>query len=69
MYLKFDHDKSGSLDTKQLNEMLKSMYKEGQIDIMPTDGQLKQFIEQLDDNNNGKIQKKEMVVFIRKLVS
>ena len=41
MYLKFDHDKSGSLDSKELIEMLKVMYKEGQIDIMPTDGQLK----------------------------
>ena len=69
MYLKFDHDKSGSLDSKELGNMLKDMYKEGQINILPTEGQTKEFIAEIDSNQNGKIEKREMVIFIRKLLN
>ena len=69
MFLKWDVNKNGVLECGKLREMLKELYKEGYIDIVPSEGQVREFTKNIDTNHNGKISKTELTVFIRNLLS
>jgi len=38
--------------------MLKELYKDGYIDIIPSEGLVKEFTNSIDTNHSGKISKK-----------
>jgi hypothetical protein len=48
--------------------MINELYKDGYLNCLPTDFQKKQFIQKIDRNKNGKIEREELVVFLRGLV-
>ena len=41
VFLKFDLNKNGSLESSELNNLVQSMYKDGFIDVLPTEGQVR----------------------------
>lgn len=43
VFLKYDINKNGSLDINELGQILKGMYEDGYIDVMPTEGLVREF--------------------------
>ena len=68
VFLKYDHNKNGVLESGELHEMFKQIYKQGFIDALPTEGQLKQLTTFIDSDHDGKISKKELTIFVRNLI-
>jgi hypothetical protein len=65
LFARFDRDRSGYLDSKELKEMINSIYSDGQVGRKPTDIEMMSFISQIDSNHNAKIDKQELFAFVK----
>lgn len=64
LFLRYDKDKNGYLNSKELNDMIKSLASDG-INKGPSDIEIMSFASQIDINYNGKIDKKELFNFLK----
>jgi Ca2+-binding EF-hand superfamily protein len=64
LFIRYDKDKNGYLDVKELKNMIKSLANDG-INKGPTEIEIVSFTSQIDANHNGKIDKKELFNFLK----
>jgi len=65
LFEKYDADKDGALNANEVRELLKDKFSgDGKVDA----GRVEQFIKACDSNDDGKIQKGEIVKVYKKLL-
>ena len=69
LYNKYDKDSNGTLENKEIKTMVKDLYKEGYINCEPNEYMIQEFMANIDHNSNGKIERTEMILFLRKLIN
>ena len=67
VFNQFDKDKSGELDTNELEAIMKDVSKDLKIDP-PTKDDVQQFLATLDKDKSGKISMDEFSVFLKKIL-
>jgi Ca2+-binding EF-hand superfamily protein len=63
-FLRYDKDKNGYLDSKELKTMIRSLNSEGKLGA-PSEIEILSFASQIDANHNGRIDKQELFSFLK----
>mmetsp|Transcript_782 Transcript_782/g.722 ORF Transcript_782/g.722 Transcript_782/m.722 type:complete len:84 (+) Transcript_782:151-402(+) len=64
---KFDNDKSGTIDAKELHAMLKDLCEFAKVDA-PSEDDAKKALKELDSNSDGVLSKSEFATLVKLLL-
>lgn len=67
IFEKFDGDKSGSIDAKELHLMLKDLCEFAKVDA-PSEDDAAKALKELDTNNDGSLSKAEFATLVKLLL-